>query len=190
MALVLQDIINLIPDSFIGAKDSSASIYKILQVFVEEFNKDFTIIDEIFDLTDIANLNGTNLERRAADFGITRDGRTDEELRVFVTARLFNFITGNDANSIIRFLNFFVDENDVQYNPLYLTSLVNFRPLAFDMEIGPTVTESLRQNLLNALIEIKQGGVAVTVNDLEEFLLLLQNGVDAYLTQDGDQIIL
>lgn len=184
----LQRIINLIPDSFSEGKITGSNLYKIIQVFVEEFNKDFTTIDQILDLLDIDNVTGKNLDLLGESVALMRDGRMDDDYRLVIFSRISNLIIGNDVNSISRFLGFFVDPDDIEFNQGFNPAFDNPRPRFFDVEIGITVSASLIASLTLALNDLKAGGVGFTINQLEERNVLQQD--DFLLLQQDDSKIL
>lgn len=185
----LERIINLIPDSFLDGKSATANLYRIIQVFVEEFNKDITVANSIEALLDINNAAGLNLDRYGTDVGLTRDGRTDEQYRPIIFARVSNLIVGNDVDSISRFLAFFVDADDVEFNQGFDLALENARPRFFDVEVGKDVAQSLIDSLTTALNDLKAAGVGFTINQLEERFMLQQDDF-LVLQQDDDRILL
>jgi len=103
----LEDTIKLLPDLFDSDPDSNN--YKVIEIFHEIFSELATIAQQIKDVKDIMNVSGYNLELWALDYGLTRDGNSDDELRIRQSAKLSNQYVGVTIPGILSILSAFVD---------------------------------------------------------------------------------
>lgn len=180
--LDLEEKLKLWPGLYDTQVDSN--IYKIMQVVVEQLGEMDDIFKQVTDLTDINNVSGANLDLRGADFKVNRDGRTDEDFRAFIAAKMMNFIDGNTINNIINYFSFFVDIDDIILTELFLvevglffdaTRLLDgntllsgaplFQPAGFNVETG-TITPEQEAAFLLALDTLRSAGVLGVLNQI------------------------
>ncbi len=178
----IDEFIKLLPDAPYDIRPTSNN-YKIVQVLIEELNQLFDLFEEIGLLTDLENMFGATLDLFADDFGLTRDERTDEELRVIIRAKQQNQIDGNTISNAIRYFDLFITPTTniiltELFNPalgFFLDGLLfldgnrllsganNFRVGAFDVQTG-VITPELENSLTDALPILKSSGIQATVN--------------------------
>lgn len=180
--LDVNEFIKLLPDAPYDVSPTSNN-FKLIQVLVEELNQLSGVFDDIAQLTDLDNMFGATLDLFAADYRLTRDERTDEELRVIIRAKQQNTVDGNTVSNVIAYFALFISPvtNIILtelFNPalgFFLDGLVpldgnrllagagNRRNRAFDVQTG-AVTPELENALTEALPILKSAGVQATVN--------------------------
>lgn len=179
--IVLQDIIDLLPDIY--NKDVRVNA-RIIQVFVEEINKSSACLDQVEDLLDIDNVEGVNLDILGADYGLTRGNKTDLEFRALIQARRTNAVDGNNIDAIINYFSFFVPLGNIVVTELFenavglildasflldgteiLSGLGLREAAAFNVATG-AIDPGLEISLTEALVLLKGGGIKALVNKL------------------------
>lgn len=180
--LDFQKYIDLLPDAPFDVSPGSNN-YKVIELLVEELNQLAGVYEDISGLTDLQNVFGATLDLYAKDYGVTRDGRTDEELRSFIVAKQLNIIDGNTISNVINYFSLFItpDTNIILtelFESFLGTVLDGLRPLdgtqplegagfrrpgAFDVQTG-AITPQLENILTSALPILKSAGIQATVN--------------------------
>jgi hypothetical protein len=183
--LDLNKYINLLPDAPFDNSVGSNN-YKIIELLVEELNDLVEVFEEIAGLTDLDNMYGETLTMYAdGDYGIDRDGRTDEQLRVLVRAKQISTIDGNTISKAINYFDLFIDPaTDIVLTELFISSLgfyldgLSFldgtrllsgaglrRSAAFDVNVKPpsSIPPTLENDLTSALQILKGAGIQATL---------------------------
>ncbi len=187
----LDDIIKLIPDSFLAGKQSDGNIYRTIQVFVEETNKDMVTLQAVYDLLEISNMTGVNLTLYAAGYGLSRGAKSDDELRIEVIAYRSQDVLGTDSESILKLFRLLTGDSgtDVQIVEKFEPQVDNPRARAFDIVL-PNYNNEDVSTLLSIAQRVKAGGIEVTINEFVKNNFLLQGNTDFLLQGNGDKIII
>ena len=189
--IILADIIKLIPDSFLEGKQPTGNIYKIVKVFVEEINKDMQTLEDVFDITLLANQTGVTVDLSGADFGLFRNALDDDEFKIRIEAFKAGLVTGTDINSILALFRLLTGETglNVRIKEKFDADLDNPRPRAFDIILDNTSTITALTFLPIAL-RVKGAGIEVTIDELSTNSFLTQGTMDYILQGNDDKIIL
>lgn len=174
----LETKINLLPDAYDKSVDSN--ITKIFEVITEVFQEIVDTNLELRGIHDINNVYGYTLDLLGSNYGITRDGMTDGQLRGLIIAKRFNFVSGNNVDKILNYFNFFA--SDVHLVEMFepelgylldatldldgswlLSGAGNRRYRAFDVQ-SAQLTIELETALRIALDFLKAAGIRATIN--------------------------
>lgn len=104
------DLINKyqeLPDVYTKADGSNNR--KKWQVFAEALEDLNTVFGQIEEMEDLANVYGQTLDYFGVNYGVNRNGLSDNAYRALIFARRANTIGGNSVDRILEFLSFYVD---------------------------------------------------------------------------------
>ena len=68
-----------------------------------------TVFGQIEEMEDLANVYGQTLDYFGVNYGVNRNGLSDNAYRALIFARRANTIGGNSVDRILEFLSFYVD---------------------------------------------------------------------------------
>ena len=139
--LDLQKYIDLYPGIFEAARTPTSNLYLLTEVIVNQLEISRALFDQVEDLKDLNNLAGINLDRKAADYGISRDSRTDEDLLIFLLAKINSTVDGNQIDSIINFLNFILVPGTYELVELFTSAVGNTLDASFLLD-GNTLLDT------------------------------------------------
>ncbi len=182
MILDIDKFLGLMPDNPYDVSVGSNN-FKMIELLVEEFNTLAVVAQQIADLVDIDNVFGASLDLLATEYGLSRNGQTDEELRTFILAKEQNTVDGNTIENVINYFSLFISPiTNIVLTELFNSNLGSVldglspldgtqllegggakRPGAFNVDTG-AITPALENTLTNALPILKSGGIEATVN--------------------------
>ena len=106
MELTAESLIAKLPDFY--DKSATSNNVKILEVIAECMQDALNALQSVLDLTDIDNATGINLDRLGRNYGVLRNGLTDQEMRILINAKRAGGAGGNSVNTILNWLMLYV----------------------------------------------------------------------------------
>jgi hypothetical protein len=158
--------------------------FKLLKIECDRWEALEVVFAQLAALTDRLTLTGAQLTLYAQQWGIERDGLTDEALAQKLAIYRFRFFSENTIHDFWAVLTAFglaEGAHIIQRTPPESAELSIYLP--------PGSTEDERLRILEIANSIKAGGIQIEVYVGESDKLLLQTG-DALTQQSGDYILL
>mgnify|MGYP006921294623 CR=1 FL=1 len=103
MELTAESLIAKLPDFY--DKSANSNNVKILEVIAEAMQDALDALQSVLDLTNLENATGINLDRFGRNYGVLRNGLTDDELRTLINAKRAGGAGGAGGNSVNTILN-------------------------------------------------------------------------------------
>lgn len=171
----LTKYINLLPDIYDKTEGVNPSnIRKIFEVIADQFADIVATAEANRLIKDIGYAQGTVLDTIGLDYGLQRYGKTDEQFRAFILAKIFARISGNSIDKILRYFSFFIGSGNVRIVPLtdpeFLYPIFAGRQVhrAFSVEVDNLSIEQL-EILKGAVQFLKAAGIYATINIGQQF---------------------
>lgn len=102
MELTAESLIAKLPDFY--DKSATSNNAKILEVIAEAMQDALDALQTVLDLTNLDNATGINLDRFGRNYGVLRNGLTDDELRILINAKRAGGAGGNSVNTILAWI--------------------------------------------------------------------------------------
>lgn len=138
MNLTAESLVSKLPDFY--DKSATANNVKILEVIAEAMQDALDALQQVLDLTDIANATGINLDRFGRNYGVFRNGLTDDELRTLINAKRAGGAGGNSVNTILQWIKLYVPSSTPHLIELWSPSVTYFLDGTRDLDNSWTLS--------------------------------------------------
>lgn len=178
------DLILLYNENFI-THDTNEVPYKLLKIFIEQFEKIERVYDEIENLNDLSTNTGTSLDFEAVKWAIVRQGKTDDEMLKQINNKILIYFSGS---TIQDFLSALVAFNAPSESKVIENLPPEFAEINIMLNNASVDVVSLITSVLNI---IKGAGIQVEIyNNLSTGDKLLKEDGFYLVQESGDFILL
>jgi hypothetical protein len=178
-----QELVELYPNLIVDQSETEVP-FKLLKIDCDRWEQLEDVFAQLAALNDRLSLTGAQLTEYAKQWGIARDGLSDEELAQKVAIYRFRFFSGNTVHdfwSVLAAFGLADGAHIIQRTPPESAELSIYLP--------PGTTEETRLKIEEIARSVKAGGVQIEVYIGEASRILLQSG-DALVQQSGDYLLL